>query len=359
MGATPCFDKYLFTDSRSRLAATGHNSGNQLIAHGLLKQLNYSHIEWDYNKGWEYVDNNFDFIVIAAANFLFEKFDFSGMADFISNTKLPVLIAGLGAQAPDNSDPRIDLQPGTVRLMKVVAERANLIGVRGDFTAQVLYNLGINNVQIIGCPSYYMSGKNGFSINIKGLNADSPVAVHASRDVIGHSYNKDLMRKTVAKLYDESAKRDGIFVAQTEIEEISLADTSNEIDSFNDQSRLREILESFGSTFVNDFWLKRGMRVFWDVDNWIKELSKYPFAIGTRFHGTMAAIQGGTPAVCVTHDSRTKEMCEFLSIPSVVMDTFISKSIEYLYESADHEAMKARYEVLYPQYREFLSLNGF
>ena len=44
-------------------------------------------------------------IVVAAANFLFPKFDFGGMADYIERANLPVAIVGLGAQS-NSYDPR-------------------------------------------------------------------------------------------------------------------------------------------------------------------------------------------------------------------------------------------------------------
>ena len=104
------------------------------------------------------ISAEYDIILIAAANFLFPGFDFGGMAEFIERTDLPVAIVELGAQSKDYS-PHIPLKPGTERLMRVVAERAPIIGVRGPFTAQVLDEMNIRNVQIVGCPSYYMNGE--------------------------------------------------------------------------------------------------------------------------------------------------------------------------------------------------------
>jgi hypothetical protein len=105
-----------------------------VIAWGLLKSLQYSHVAWDYARGPADVSINFDHIVIAAANFIAPNFDFGGMAAFIEQSNLPVTILGLGAQSSDYSAD-IPLMPGTERFLQVLKERCKIIGVRGAFTA--------------------------------------------------------------------------------------------------------------------------------------------------------------------------------------------------------------------------------
>jgi hypothetical protein len=145
LGATPEITPEPDQDPISKLTKTGGNTGNQIIAHALLGQINYQNIAWDYGVDPHEVNERFDMFVIAAANFLFSSFDFGGMADYIEKADLPVAIVGLGAQAC-SYNPDIKLLPGTERFLKVVAERAVSIGVRGPFTQQVLDRRGIYNV---------------------------------------------------------------------------------------------------------------------------------------------------------------------------------------------------------------------
>ena len=58
-------------------------------------------------------------------------------------------------------------------------------------------------------------------------------------------------------------------------------------------------------------------RVFFDVAEWMAHCREYDFVIGTRIHGTMVALQAGTPALCIVHDSRTLELCETMCVPHV------------------------------------------
>jgi hypothetical protein len=45
------------------------------------------------------------------------------------------------------------------------------------------------------------------------------------------------------------------------------------------------------------------MRMFLDGWTWIDFLTTQDFVFGTRFHGTVAALLAGVPAILLTHDS--------------------------------------------------------
>jgi Polysaccharide pyruvyl transferase len=357
IGATPSFDPNTQTKPKTRLAVTGGNSGNQIIAYGLLQTLQYDAVNWSLSIGPERANAEYDVIVIPAANFLFPAFDFGGVADFIERTKLPVVMVGLGAQANDMTNPAISLKEGTIRLVKVVSERSALIGVRGEFTARVLAHLGINNVQITGCPSYYMAGKAGYNIRSTQLTDGTPIAVHASRDVFGHSFDADKMRSVVNSLYFEAARRNGIFVAQTEMDEITLAESKDQSERDAALARLMTIFKDIGHPDLMKAWFDKNMRVYWSVPEWLAAMKAYSFVVGTRFHGTIAALQAGTPAVCICHDTRTTEMCEFLGIPNVGLKTMDHVDVTAIHAGANVQHLQRRYDELYPRFVEFLVEN--
>jgi hypothetical protein len=358
MGATPRFDVEKFDTIADRLAQTGGNTGNQLIAYGLLKPLVFDSVSWDFRIGPQRVSEEYDLILIAAANFLFPGFDFGGMADFIDRTKLPVAIVGLGAQSKDYS-PRIPLKPGTERLMRVVAERAPLIGVRGPFTAEVLEEMNIRNVQIVGCPSYYMNG-DCEAVKRPHSLADKPkIAVNASRDVVGHAFDQGKMREVVSGLIQEAIRYDGIFVAQTEREEMILASDSGD----DERGRALETLSSFFAGEIADSdslktWARDHSRVYWSVEQWLEAMRDLDLVAGTRFHGAMAALLAGTPAFVFCHDTRTREMSEFLKMPSAGIEEVDHIDLREIYDHIELDAFNARRAELLPAYRHFLETNG-
>jgi polysaccharide pyruvyl transferase WcaK-like protein len=63
------------------------------------------------------------------------------------------------------------------------------------------------------------------------------------------------------------------------------------------------------------FYLKTKALVYWNIDDWLKGISKYQYLIGTRIHGVISALLSGVPAVLLTHDERTQELAVTMNIP--------------------------------------------
>ncbi|MEP9370169.1 polysaccharide pyruvyl transferase family protein [Xanthobacter sp. VNH20] len=356
LGATPSFNMDAVSTPSERLAATGGNSGNQVIAYGLLRELSYSSVSWDYSIGTDRVNAEYDVIVIAAANFLFPAFDFAGMAAFIERTNLPCVMVGVGAQS-NTFSPDIELKPGTKRLMEIVSERSKLIGVRGPFSAEVLEHIGITNVQVTGCPSYYMSCKPELKIAKPALPQTPRMAINLSRDVLKHSFDADQMRKVIRQIASEAVRYGADFIAQTEMDEIILTESPGTPEADAALERAYGFFSGIADEPALREWLRTHMRVYWSVDDWIREVKTCDFVFGQRFHGNMIAIQSGVPAMFVCHDSRTTEMCSFLGLPYVSLKELDTVNARELYEKADFAPLAQRYAELYPAYRTFLETN--
>ncbi|MEI9927219.1 MAG: polysaccharide pyruvyl transferase family protein [Sphingomonas sp.] len=355
-GAKPSFNVHATTSLAERFGKTGSNTGNQVIAYGLLNGLVHDEASWDPTLKPAEVNERFDHVVIAAANFLHSGFDFTYLANFLEQIRLPISIVGLGAQSRDFSAD-VELTPGTERLVRVLAERCARIGVRGEYTAQLLANRGVTNVQLTGCPSYYADFGHAVPEVLPRLTKRSRVAVNASRDVIRHAFDPRAMRAAVAKLMRLAIHRDAIFVAQTEHEEMVIAEGFIE----NPGRYLGVLYGLFGRKMERsafDAWALARCKVFWDVEKWVEAMAAHDFVIGTRFHGAMAGLLAGTPALIVCHDTRTTEMSEFLHIPHVGLDAFNATPVAELHARIDLFDYRARRAVLRDAYAEFLRANG-
>lgn len=352
-GARPGFDVE-GTEKEKRLALTGNNTGNQLIGYGLARVLDCE-VRWERTSDASYIRENYDVILIAASNFVARGHDFTYLADLVEQADLPVAMVGLGAQS-NSFSAEIELVPGTLRFLKAVSERTHSIGVRGAFTAEILARLGIANVRIVGCPSYYMSGALELPPYPSELPGRPRLVAGASRDVIRHAFDPEAMRHVVAEIMKSLVDFDGVFVCQTETEEIAVAEHLPGAD------RAKMLLNAmFGASAGQDRflrWLEDGVRVYWDVEQWIADMKEADFAFGTRFHGVMAALQAGVPGHVLAHDTRTTEMCEFLGIAYTRITDIEQLDIRKLYEATDMEAMRRRYKELAPGYDEFLRNNG-
>jgi hypothetical protein len=355
LGATPRISAEVGEDPLSKLTKTGGNTGNQVIARGLLDRIKYDDISWDHRINPKEVHERFDMIVVAAANFLFPKFDFGGMADYIERADLPVAIVGLGAQS-NNYDPNISLMPGTERFVKVIAERAASIGVRGPYTQEVLANRGVLNVTVTGCPSYYTGGADGMKIERRPFDDIKRISINASRDVIVHSFDKDKMRRLVQEIYSTGIAWKADFIAQSEQSEIRLADKQARAS----EEALKEMSAFLANVVpegdVRD-WATDHVRVFFDVDEWLDAVQTYDFVFGSRFHGCMVALQRGVPALVICHDTRTEDMCRFLGMPFVSIVDLDRIDVAELYGRLGLGSLARRYQQLYPAYTRFLTAN--
>jgi len=357
LGATPSIVSEPGEDPLSKLAKTGGNTGNQVIAHGLLSQIEYENVAWDYRIDPKEVHERFDMIVIAAANFLFPKFDFGGMAHYIEQADLPVAIVGLGAQS-NNYNPNIELMPGTERFVSVIAERAASIGVRGPYTQEVLARRGVLNVTVTGCPSYYMSGPGGLHLRKPPFDELQRISINASRDVIGHSFDKEKMKKLVREIYRSGVAWNADFIAQSEQAEIMLADRRSDTKLDESLEQVSLFLGEEISRNEAEKWAMDHVKVFFDVAEWLSAAETYDFVFGTRFHGCMVALQRGVPAFVICHDTRTEDMCRFLQLPFASIVELDHIDVRQLYESVDQDVLACRYRELYPKYVAFLRSNG-
>lgn len=356
LGATPSFVSESGEDPISKLAKTGGNTGNQIIAYALLRRIEYDEISWNYRIDPREVKERFDMFVIAAANFLFHSFDFGGMADYIEKADLPVAIVGLGAQS-SSYDPGIKLQPGTERFLKVVAERTVSIGVRGPFTQEVLDRRGIRNVTVTGCPSYYMTGATGINLTKRDFASVQKICVNASRDVLKHAFEPTKMSQIVKAIYREAISWHGDFIAQSEHSEIRLAEQKSGSAA---EAALNDICKFLKNVLDEEqirTWALEHIRVCFNVNDWISLIRTYDFVFGNRFHGNMLALQEGVPACVVCHDTRTEEMCKFLELPHISIVDMDSIDVRMLYDRVNCSTLNERYKTLYPQYIEFLRRN--
>lgn len=334
--------------------ATGRNTGNLLIGNGLFQQLKCDSVQpYRYAMTPQFVEENFDQVVIAAANFLFPGFDFTPVSSFLDKIRLPVFMVGLGAQLPSSAEALANIPEGTWRLVRIASERSHSIGVRGYFTAEQLVKNGIGNVQVTGCPSFYTTLKP--AARIRRPSQIARVTVNGSRNVVGHSSDKEAATRAEVGLFRLAMERGAPYVLQNEQPEMQLACGES---AASHQPALASLSRFFGASAdsIADYYARFG-KVFFSTEEWFSWIADYDFSCGTRFHGNVAALLNGVPAVVLTHDSRTKELCEFAAIPHVPVSGIDRLSFEDLYAAANFDLFESRYNTLYREYVAFLDSN--
>ncbi len=346
-----------------RYLSVGYNTGNLLIGQSLLEELDLSDCAWGQHFDAAEVNEKFDVIVIGAANFIFSGFDFGYLADFVDATTLPCVMAGLGAQAPNIGDRLEGIPSGTRRLLKIVSERSAAIGVRGAFSASVINDFGVKNVEIIGCPSLYRTLKRELAIRpvpAAGSMDGIKVSLNGSRDIVGHSSSPNDAQRVAGYLLALSVSGGQPYVLQSEMPE--MAAIENEDLQENDVIQLEQIARRFelpcdGPALAQH--IRTTCKVFYDLGEWDRYIRAFDASIGGRFHGNLIALTNGVPAFIIVHDSRTREMAETMTIPHCgVEDVKTPTDIFERLKAADYDAFERSYTRMYDRYAAFLTRNG-
>lgn len=330
------------------------NSGNSYITYALVKTVlgdfaGLSHIanvyEYDFSASerdaeFARAECTHVFLVLQDQIRIEESYGlrlpYENIVSFLKKCGKPVVIAGLGANSFGGFDPEFHkkLPPALVKFLREISGMCEKIGVRGEFTADVLAKLGISNFQIIGCPSFFETGP-GRRVEKPPFGELNPVLTSplVYRAENAPAVMQDFLEKGLINL--------SVF------------------GKFTEEIRL----EDYRRAKCGD------LGIFFNPEKWKAFLGKYNFALEPRVHGSIAAINAGLPAVCTNTDSRAAEMCAFLKIPRLADDSFVNYAaipnarnfadfIKRAYEACDTETINAAYPKLFENYKNFITSQG-
>lgn len=354
-GAPTCVPENL--PLAEQFAHSGNNFGNILIGYGAQRLFPDGSVAFrkDFKSVAE-INEQCSHVVIPAANLLWKGFDFSSMLPFLRQITLPIVMIGVGAQTSNRNVASL-VHPGTVELMHHVSDRCHSIGVRGHYTAEVLASCGIHNTTVTGCPSLYMQRSSDVLISASNNDLLSALSVNFSRRVNAHSFNPAASRHLDNILMQLAIVEDACFVAQDEIEELSFA-----LSDEQQTSVFTQYFDQVDSGKLEAFFRAKS-HYFTDVHSWSTFLKTRTLSVGSRFHGNLLALLNGTPAFCITHDSRTLELCALLGIPhlnvaepgATNMDT---ATFLDLVHKGSYEAFQHSLAALHSRMKQFLADNN-
>jgi hypothetical protein len=345
------------------LEATGANTGNLFIGHGLFHGVDCAHKAFHPGFGVippERLHEHFDMLFIPASNFVGNGVDLTVHADYFARTRLPIFCFGLGSQLRPGEAPA--LKPGTERLLRLLGERGGSIGVRGAFTAQVLWDMGIRNTSIVGCPSLLALSVAAAERLATARPSLDKVALNLSNNVRRHALHPEAMRASENGLLQRLIGENAFYILQNERPEMDLLNALAVKDAARATAAVQQIADLFDISASRDdlrAFLERRIRIFFSVDDWVGCMATMSVAIGSRFHGNIAALLAGTPALCLVHDMRTRELCELLRVPHVILDR--PAPAEEILEQAlglDYGPFLAQRPRLATEWRLFLARNG-
>ena len=323
-------------DFNSFMLSCANNVGNSYITYSLVKSCckdfhNIQHIQniydiKDLNIDYyvDIINNQCSHVFVVLTDILRKYYNdrldlgYRRIEEIINKINKPVIVCGIGANAFGhdryNLDFYKDFNKGLVRLMSAISDHSVSIGVRGYKTQEILHKLGIKNVDVVGCPSYFENGKNRPPINKQKLNRIEDIIT-----TFGQNYS--IVKNATSILQDNTDVR---FIDAVAFNNFNYKYSINDLKSLN----------------------QRKIRIFSDVYSWKKCIKEHKFYLGYRLHGSIVALNSGIPAICLNSDFRAREMCEYLAIPHKPGYSWDYSPFE-LYESLDMEQNNATYAKLY------------
>lgn len=337
----------------SQSGIRGQNIGNGYISYGFLKALFGRPVKVDHisnaleanlsDQLIEEINAKYSHLVWTMKDAIRE--DFSNLpvqriTRFLEKITIPVVPLSLCANSFNGYDLGLAerLSPNQKRNLALLSEKSKLIGVRGNFSAEILNRLGIKNVKVIGCPSYFENGPTRL-LQKKPWDADKVITTATF-------FNTGLPR-TSHLLQDEL-----YFINLLYLDNALPPTTNITAQPFN----LDEIPTSFQLLAKA---MAGRLEFFSDYNRWAAffKSNDHCLTIGTRLHSGIFSINSGVPAIVTNPDSRARETCEYLRIP---YDPSIHSrsNVREIFENLDLSEMNNAYPALYGEFLDFLEAVG-
>ncbi|MBM6594397.1 polysaccharide pyruvyl transferase family protein [Microvirga pudoricolor] len=341
-----------------------HNIGDAFVFDSSLKLLNFEKLSPlkimepkldDIDR----INEEYDYVFLRGSNYVHNDMQWDQAVSVLKRLKIPVIAFGIGAQAPVKG--KIELSQDTKTVLRLMADSTTSIGVRGAYSAQVLWDLGIRNVRIIGCPTAFRRNNPNMQIKLPALDKIRTAGITMRREV-SPSYAQNIERYLTfhRDLVKNLAERfDVVLMAQGEVEEKKIV--------FGSPEQREEAFAALrANKWVADWYLDETMeklhreRLFYsDVVADYEDLVQHKdLVLGYRLHGNLMALANGTPSIYFTYDSRTVEFAETFQIPS--FDVFSGKefSLEQYWDQSLFDKFNRAYHHTYREMRQFLVENN-
>ncbi|PZO77568.1 MAG: hypothetical protein DI629_14250 [Mesorhizobium amorphae] len=260
-----------------------------------------------------------DAVIVPAANWIGGHTDIAFLAKALADVTCPILVLGLGAQS-ENEDQIPEIPDGTKAFLKLLNKKGARVGVRGEYSAKVLEHYGLKNFRVVGCPSLLTSSDK----NLGRTMEEKIGRLSIENILIAAACIKGKLQSVERELFRMALYRRGSsYVVQRPSEFISVL--TRQTLTPEEDAYLRMTASflglSGGKAELVAFLLEVG-HVPVGVEGWSAHAQRFSCAINTRIHGTMVPFQAGVPSLCITHDTRTKELAERCKLPRITIAQF-------------------------------------
>jgi hypothetical protein len=339
-----------------------HNIGDAFVFDSSLKLLNYDQVDplkirTPTDADIERYNSEYSFAFLRGSNYLHPEMVWDNAASVLSRLRIPVVAFGIGAQAPAKG--KLELSHDTRRVLDCIAERCVSFGVRGTYTADVLWSLGIRNTRIIGCPTMFRNNDPTLRIDLPPLDEIKRVGFTLRREV-GHDYAQDIRRYLDLQreaILDLAGRFDLHVMAQGEVEEKKILWGNPELHAaataqLRQQGWLRGEDDPMEKLYASKLFYSDSVREF---EQFVRNKD---LVLGYRLHGNLISLANRVPSVYFTYDSRTVEFVETFQIPNFNVFGGQAFRLEDYWDQALFEKFNRAYYQHYRDTRLFLDENN-
>jgi hypothetical protein len=306
-----------------RLGQVG-NTGNLLIGEAAMQALGpgarhvpFWHLAHAVDRPDELaaLRESFDVVVFNATNILRAGLDLGEEARVLAALDLPIVVLGAGVQWL--ADLQAPLQPGTRRLIEMLADPRHAVLTRGEDSAAFLRQAGVARVRPVGCPTLYLAPDN-MARALHRLPGAVPAA-DSRVSFLGHLGLTWATLLDMAALAPQAAYWDYILQDEPHILPEDPGAPRMQLDGCHDAPAYDDMTGRVLApvTFSGSDQVDRpiAMHCFFEPAMWRGWLAAQDVCVSRRMHGAVVAMQAGTPAIMICVDDRMREVARFAGLP--------------------------------------------
>lgn len=345
-----------------RLIDEYFNTGDSAVFDSTLRLVKfdrYDDLNIDEPVDWNRVPalKQADCIVLRASNYIHEHMDWTNFLPWLEALEVPVICCGIGAQSAVRV--KMNLPPEHVRIWKMISERTKSIGVRGVYTAEILNDLGIHNVEVVGCPTLFRSRDPNHHLKNTTLEPGQKVSFSMRRET-GAGYTVDsagfleLQKRLIAKFAEVF---DLFLTAHGEVEEKAIY--------YHDPVRMDEAIKKLRDSrwFEGENskleQLYRSRLFFTTAVATMDDFNRaMTGTIGYRVHGVLPALSVGTPSILLKYDARSEELAQTLDVPLLDPREAMATPIDELFNADRFANFQAKFGGHYQDMKRFIESNN-
>jgi len=341
-----------------------HNIGDAFVFDSSLKLLEFEHMDVCRIRSVRQEDIDrynaeFDYVFLRGSNYIHAEMDWENADAVLAKLKIPVLAFGVGAQAPAVG--KLELSPRGRRIWQMISERCTTLGVRGAYTADILWEMGVRNLRIVGCPTAFRNNDPELRIDLPPLASLRKAGFTVRREVSKH-YSPDVRRYLMRHrdiIKQMAARFDIRLMMQGEVEEKKLLFGSPE-ERAHAWAGLKGNAWCAQWFFDAELEALYGAKLFYSdvVADYERLVREQDLVLGYRLHGNLMALANRVPAIYFIYDSRTAEFCDTFAIPSYDVYSEREFVLEEYWDQGRFERFNRAYYMRYRDMRQFLDENG-